>query len=144
MDLELINKKKEVLESVRISLKEKFIGIDEIIDKIINGISLWYIIPEYQLRPLIVNLWGITGVGKTDLVRTLIKLLNINDKFVEIQLDMKDNYTLNIQSYLELSDIEPDEQCVLLLDEMQRFRTIDENGNLLESKYFNDIWMLLS
>ena len=44
---------------------------------------------------------------------------------------MKDNYTLNIQSYLELSDIEPDEQCVLLLDEMQRFRTIDENGKLV-------------
>lgn len=144
MDLKLINKKKEILESVRISLKEKFIGIDDIIDKIINGISLWYIIPEYQLRPLIINLWGITGVGKTDLVRTLIKLLNMNDKFVEIQLDMKDNYSLNIQSYLELSDIEPDEQCVLLLDEMQRFRTIDENGKLLESKYFNDIWMLLS
>jgi cell division protease FtsH len=144
MDLESINKKKEILESVRILLKEKFIGIDEIIDKIINGISLWYIIPEYQLRPLIINLWGITGVGKTDLVRTLIKLLNLNDKFVEIQLDMKDNYSLNIQSYLELSDIEPDEQCVLLLDEMQRFRSIDETGKLIESKYFNDIWMLLS
>lgn len=144
MDLESINKKKEILEGVRISLKEKFIGIDEIIDKIINGISLWYIIPEYQLRPLIINLWGITGVGKTDLVRTLIKLLNLNDKFVEVQLDMKDNYSLNIQSYLELSDIEPDEQCVLLLDEMQRFRSIDETGKLLESKYFNDIWMLLS
>lgn len=144
MDIESINKKKEILEGVRISLKEKFIGIDEIIDKIINGISLWYIIPEYQLRPLIINLWGITGVGKTDLVRTLIKLLNLNDKFVEVQLDMKDNYSLNIQSYLELSDIEPDEQCVLLLDEMQRFRSIDETGKLLESKYFNDIWMLLS
>lgn len=144
MDLESINKKKETLEGVRMSLKEKFIGIDEIIDKIINGISLWYIIPEYQLRPLIINLWGITGVGKTDLVRTLIKLLNLNDKFVEVQLDMKDNYSLNIQSYLELSDIEPDEQCVLLLDEMQRFRSIDETGKLLESKYFNDIWMLLS
>ena len=144
MDIESINKKKEILEGVRISLKEKFIGIDEIIDKIINGISLWYIIPEYQLRPLIINLWGITGVGKTDLVRTLIKFLNLNDKFVEVQLDMKDNYSLNIQSYLELSDIEPDEQCVLLLDEMQRFRSIDETGKLLESKYFNDIWMLLS
>jgi cell division protease FtsH len=144
MDLESINKKKQTLEDVKVLLKEKFIGIDDIIDKVINSISLWYIIPEYQLRPLIINLWGITGVGKTDLVRTLVKLLGLNDKFIEIQLDMKDNFCVNIQNYLDFSNINPDEQCVLLLDEMQRFRSVDEMGKMVENKHFNDIWMLLS
>ena len=144
IDINVINEKKNKLEEIKIVLKEKFIGIDDIIDKIINSISLWYLIPEFQLRPLIVNLWGITGVGKTDLVRTLVKLLNFNNKFIEIQLDIKDDYNRNIQDYLETMNLETDEPSILLLDEMQRFRSVDENGKMLETKYFNDIWMLLS
>jgi cell division protease FtsH len=142
--LERIKSKREVLEEVKIALKEKFIGIDEVIDKIIDSISLWYLTPELQFRPLIVSLWGITGVGKTDLVRNLVKLLKFTDKFIEIQMDMKNDYSKNIENFLESSGIDSKEPAILLLDEIQRYRTIDENGAMVENKYFNDIWMLLS
>ena len=82
--LERIEKRTKELEIVKTKLKEKFIGIDNVIDKVINNISLWYLTPEFQFRPLIISLWGITGVGKTDLVRTLVKYLNFTDKFIEI------------------------------------------------------------
>src|SRR5271166_4596400 len=106
MNKELINRitiRKEKLEEVRIALKNKFIGIDEVIDKIIDNISLWYLTPEIQFKPLIVSLWGITGVGKTDLVRQLVKLLDFTDKFIEIQMDIKNDYSRNIENYLENS-----------------------------------------
>ena len=118
--------------------------IDEVIDKIIDNISLWYFTPEIQFRPLIVSLWGITGVGKTDLVRTLVNLLNFTDKFIEIQMDIKTDYVRNIETYLENSGIETNEPAILLLDEIQRYRTLDENGKMLDNLSFNDIWMLLS
>lgn len=139
-----VKERKEKLESARLQLKQKFIGIDSVIDKIIESISLWYLTPEFQFRPLIVSLWGITGVGKTDLVRTLVKQLGFSDKFVEIQMDTKNEYYKNIQDYLNNTSFENNEQCVLLLDEIQRYRTIDENGKMIEQKYFNDVWMLLS
>ena len=81
-----IKEKREKLEEIKIKLKEKFIGIDNVIDKIIDYISLWYLMPNIQFRPLIISLWGITGVGKTDLVRTLVSLLKFTDKFIEIQM----------------------------------------------------------
>ena len=142
--LERIKSRREVLDGVKVALKEKFIGIDDVIDKIIDSISLWYLTPELQFRPLIVSLWGITGVGKTDLVRNLVKLLNFTDKFIEIQMDMKNDYSKNIENFLESSGIDAKEPAILLLDEIQRYRTLDEAGNMVENKYFNDVWMLLS
>lgn len=139
-----ITERKAKLEFVKKELKKKFIGIDGVIDKIIDNISLWYMTPEIQFRPLIVSLWGITGVGKTDLVRSLVGLLEFTDKFIEIQMDMKLAYSKNIETFLENSGIDSDEPAVLMLDEIQRYRTIDENGNMVANEYFNDIWTLLS
>lgn len=139
-----ISERKEKLEYVRKALKEKFIGIDSVIDKIIDNISLWYLTPEIQFRPLIISLWGITGVGKTDLVRTLVNLLDFTDKFIEIQMDSKNEYQRTIESYLESSGVDSNQPSILLLDEIQRYRTINEHGQMIENKYFNDIWMLLS
>ena len=143
--IEKIKQRTDVLEDVRVKLKEKFIGIDHAIDQIINNISLWYVTPEFQFRPIIVNLWGITGVGKTDLVRTLVSLLKFNDYFIEIQMDVKNPYKKNIEDYIDGSGISPNDSVVVLLDEFQRFRTIDENGKMLQNnEYYNDIWQLLS
>ena len=142
--LERIKSRKEVLDGVKLALKDKFIGINDVIDKIIDSISLWYLTPELQFRPLIVSLWGITGVGKTDLVRTLVKLLNYTDKFIEIQMDMKNDYSKNVENFLENSAIDSAEPAILLLDEIQRYRTINEMGDAVDNKFFNDVWMLLS
>ncbi|MFW6243031.1 MAG: AAA family ATPase, partial [bacterium] len=141
---DLIELRRKKLEFVRSELKKKFIGIDDVIDKIIDNMSLWYQTPEIQFKPLIISLWGITGVGKTDLVRTLVKLLEFNDKFIEVQMDIKTGYRKNIEDYLDSSNINPNEPSILLLDEIQRFRTIDEIGSMIDNEYFNDIWMLLS
>lgn len=139
-----ITERKEKLENAKIALKKKFIGINGVIDKIVDNISLWYLTPEIQFRPLIVSLWGITGVGKTDLVRTLVKELDFTDKFIEIQMDTRHEYSRNIEQYLESSGIDNIEPAILLLDEIQRYRTINEHGDMIENKHFNDIWMLLS
>jgi hypothetical protein len=142
--LEEFEVKRKTLEEIKIVLKEKFVGIDTVINKVIDGISLWYLTPEFQFRPLIISLWGITGVGKTDLIRTLVKLLKFNDKFIEIQMDTKNSYSKNIEDFLESSEIDSSEPAILLLDEIQRYRTIDESGDRINNEYYNDIWMLLS
>ena len=142
--LDRIESRKKKLEEVKAALKEKFIGIDNVIDKIIDNISLWYLTPEIQFKPLIISLWGITGVGKTDLVRTLVKHLGFMDKFIEIQMDNKSEYNRTIESYLESSGVDMSQPSIILLDEIQRYRTINEHGEMIENKHFNDIWMLLS
>ena len=143
LNLELIESRERKLDKVKIILKKQFIGIDDIIDKFIDSVRLWYIIPEIQSRPLIVNLWGITGVGKTDLVRKFVKAIEFTDKFTEIQMDSKDG-TATIEDYLENTFESGETQGILLLDEMQRFRTIKNDGSDSSSSKFQDLWMLLS
>jgi Cdc6-like AAA superfamily ATPase len=57
------------LAAVKSALKEEFIGLDPVIDEIVTLVSPWYVFPEYQTRPVIINLWGMTGTGKTALLR---------------------------------------------------------------------------
>lgn len=143
-----IKNRRNKLEKVSKKLKNKFIGIDNVIDSVINNIKVWYIMPETLTRPVIVNLWGLTGVGKTDLVRTLAKELNFLDQFLEIQLNRNSNggygYPKFIQSVMNNSSLETNKPGILLLDEMQKFRTVDNNNTEIENNIFQDMWTLLS
>jgi cell division protease FtsH len=147
IDVNEIKKRADELEEIKVKLKEIFVGLDDIIDEFINNIKVWYILPDVQTRPLIVNLWGMTGIGKTDLVRKFVKFAGFNDRFIEIQMDIdKSNYYYGntIQSHIDNVLDNADETGILLLDEMQRFRTIDENQKELHNSKYSDLWMLLS
>jgi cell division protease FtsH len=137
------------LEKAAANLKKQFIGLDEIIDKIIANMRVWYILPETLRRPLIINLWGMTGVGKTDLVRKLVKELNFNDRFVEVAMDAGENKSahsndMTLEKRLEHSAIEESQQGILLLDEIQKFKTKGADGDELKTEHMGDLWNLLS
>lgn len=141
----LIEDKKAILENARTELKNYFIGLDDIIDEIISKISPWYIMPELVSRPLIICLWGMTGVGKTDLVRRLIKLISFQDRFAEIQMTIDNVKPQSIESVLsDNENIEFGKPYVLLLDEVQRFRSVERDGSENHTNSFKDIWDLLS
>jgi hypothetical protein len=129
-------------------LKGHFVGLDGVIDKIISSIKAWYCMPELLTRPTIVNLWGLTGNGKTDLVRRLVKSIDFVDNFVEIQMTNKgsssNTYATSLQGLLGGSNIAPEEPGILLLDEIQRFRSVDSEGKEIHDYHFQDLWMLLS
>lgn len=146
--LEEIKTKKKRLEAIKAELKTEFFGIDEAIDRVISSIESWYIIPEALKSPIIINLWGLTGVGKTHLVRNLVKKLNFSTKFVEVQMDGYSSTSMygkdSICSILQSSNIAECEPGILLLDEFQRYRTVDEVGKAIEVRRYQDVWMLLS
>ena len=151
MDTELLARIKNrqlKLKKASKALKAHFIGLDDVIDKIIANIEAWFCTPEVLTRPTIVCLWGLTGTGKTDLVRRLTNLLDMSDNFVEIQLTNQGSsqsvFSSTLQSLLESSNITPEDSGILLLDEIQRFRSIDEKGEEIHDYKFQDLWMLLS
>ncbi len=144
---ELLAKKKRKLESIRRRLKKDFVGIDDVIDEVIDSIKVWYCVPDAITRPVIINLWGMTGVGKTDLVRRLVRYMKMSDKYVEVIMSSdgnNDSWSNKAQSVLFDSDINQGEPGIVLFDEIQKYRTKDENGKEIDKKYFNDMWVLLS
>ena len=145
--LNRINNGEKKLAKVAKNLKKKFVGIDNIIDEIIQNIRVWYILPELMRQPIIICLWGLTGVGKTDLVRTLARELKFLGQFIETDLSTKTNSIWgesSIQDILEYSSIENDKPGIFLIDEIQKFRTIDQNGLEIIDPPFQDLWTLLS
>lgn len=142
---EEINQKKQRLEQIKLELKQEFIGIDYIIDELINYIQIWYLMPQILSRPVIINLWGMTGVGKTDLIRKLIKKLAYQDRFVEIELSNgESSWNSTVSSILESNNINDGKPSVILFDEIQRFYTIDPEGKTVANTRFTDFWELLS
>src|SRR5689334_14645413 len=78
--------KKEQLDAITAQLKTRFIGLDTIIDNVMNLVTSWYLFPQAQMRPCIINLWGLTGSGKTALVRTLVELLGHRKLFIHFDM----------------------------------------------------------
>ena len=75
------------LQEIAAQLKTELFGIDTVIDRVIDSVRAWYVLPELVSRPVIVCLWGLTGTGKTQLVRRLAQLLGFYDRFIEVQMD---------------------------------------------------------
>jgi Peptidase family M41 len=146
VDFQQIEARKQILETTRIELKTHFVGIDETIDDLLNYIQIWYLMPEILSRPIIVNLWGMTGVGKTDLVRRLVKCLNFQDRFVEIELSHTEgsSWDSSVGSALNRNGISDGKPAMVLFDEIQRFNTINADGSPVQSSKFTDFWELLS
>jgi hypothetical protein len=146
IDLDTIRERHARLNEVRTELLAHFVGIDNVIDDLIESMRVWYVMPEVLARPVIVNLWGMTGVGKTDLVRKLVKALNFQDRFAELEMSNTDQsvYYASVATMLESNQLNDTAPKILLFDELQRFNTIDHEGKPVGSTRYADFWELLS
>src|SRR6187402_2562807 len=145
---ELMRERSAHLALVAAELKTELFGIDDIIDRVIESVRAWYVLPHIIRRPVIVCLWGLTGTGKTQLTRRLAQKLGFYDRFVEVQMDGFSHgsgyWSSSISGMLGESGIEESAPGILLLDEFQRFRTINDKGDDLKVQRYQDVWALLS
>ncbi len=133
--------RKTNIEHIRQELKKRFVGLDEVIDQFIDNIRIWYEANDLMERPLIVNLWGLTGTGKTSLVRAFAELAEMTDRFIEVQFTAEKEES--ISTYFD-EDIDENEPVILFLDEFQNFRTLASDGDAMMDPGYEDLWLLLS
>jgi len=144
--IEKIEEKQKFLEEVKISLKNKYFGIDRVIDDIVAKLESWFIFDDVLIKPTIICLWGMTGIGKTNLVRDLVKLIGFYEKFIELDLS-RSKQEQKYGSYDDGSilsrivDVLDDtsDKGIVLFDEITKHRFSDTG----DSRY-SDIWNLLS
>ena len=87
--------KRNLLELARNQLKIGFIGLDNVIDQVVDLSSSWFLFPDLQERPSIINLWGLTGTGKISLVKWFSQSIGYDKKY--FHFDMKVDVTLDLQ-----------------------------------------------
>lgn len=147
LHLELAERQQRLADAAA-QLKAELFGIDEVIDRVIDSVRAWYVLPQCITRPVIVCLWGLTGTGKTQLTRRLAQLLGFYDRFVEVQMDGFSHgasyRSSSIAGMLSDSGIDEGAPGILVLDEFQRFRTVDAQGRDAPVERYQDVWALLS
>lgn len=140
--------RQQALTAAAQQLKTELFGIDDVIDRVIDAIRAWYVLPQLITRPVIVCLWGLTGTGKTQLTRRLAQLLGFYDRFVEVQMDGFSHgasyRSSSISGMLGDSGIHEGAPGMLVLDEFQRFRTVNRKGEEVKVERYQDVWTLLS
>ncbi len=146
LDRTELARRNALLATASIELKAQFIGIDSVIDELVDGLRIWFLLPELLTRPVIVNLWGMTGVGKTDLVRRLVKAIGFSDRFLEIELNTTDSssYQPSVAALMDSNGLSDGKPAVVLFDEIQRFNTLDTEGKPMPVTKCSDFWELLS
>ena len=117
------------LVEIKSQLKSILFGIDHVIDQVVDSLASWYFFPEHQTRPLVINLWGMTGVGKSDLVRQLVDLLDFENRFFQFDMgELGHDASTNIRNTLSGSHLLKGESpTIILLDEFQHCRSINES-----------------
>lgn len=121
---EIFLNKQAILENARKILKQEFVGINKIIDEIIDNSSSWFFLPDLQEKPVVINLWGLTGVGKTSLVNRLVELIDFEDSFYRFDLGEKEGSFSFRDSLDELCENNDTSPVIIALDEIQHSRTV--------------------
>lgn len=133
--------KQKTLKELQLQLKSKFIGLDHVIDSLCSKITSWYLFPDKQSRPVIINLWGLTGTGKTALVRELVAFLNLDNHYIHYDFSSDRHSFRWTEKLRERLMGTENKTFVICFDEIQHLRSVDEEGK--ENRSQHEIWNLL-
>ncbi|CAG7580614.1 MAG: ATP-dependent zinc metalloprotease FtsH [uncultured marine phage] len=131
-----------ILDNVKKKLKKEYVGIDDQIDELMSYLEPWYVFNDIQNKPTVVNLWGMTGVGKTSLIQSLFKHLDLEN----------DLYRFDVRTLLDDDKIstklgslaDNDKKTIgIIFDEFQNARTLDEMGSEEIKSGLRGLWDLL-
>ena len=140
-----IEEKFKKINNAADTLKKEFVGIDNVIDSIIDNIRGWYVFPDLQTKPITICLWGLTGCGKTSLVNRLCELLDIRQDmniYNLAKLGEEDSEELENTILENMGNSKKNR--VFVFDEFQFAASIDSEGKEKEVKTsLKTIWELI-
>ncbi len=145
VQIEQIGEKSKKIIKVISQLKKEFIGIDEQIDTIMSNVKMWYLFSSIQTAPLIINLYGLTGVGKTSLVKRIFQLLDLQEDIIDFNFSGVSEFSqYELLRKLEDSRKIDEKPRIFIFDEFQNASTLNEMGNERDNRgMMATIWELL-
>jgi len=138
-----LTQQRQLLDRTRSQLKHSHIGLDAEIDRLLNAVAPWLLLNATQQRPRVVGLWGMTGTGKSSLVRELVRHLGLEER--TCWLDAGECRRPNwLEARLELMKEHLHGQpMVLVIDEFQHARTVKGGPATDEPAELRRLWELM-
>jgi cell division protease FtsH len=105
----------------------------------------WFLFPYAQLRPTVINLWGLTGSGKTALVKAIVEILDHRKLYSQIDMGEFESDSASWIKEIFTDDLAffHEKPVILCLDEFQFANTINANGSELGKDKLRVIWDVL-
>lgn len=143
IQLDIIEKKAK-LEELKLHLKEEFVGIDNIINNVIDAMTPFYLFPDSLKRPIVINLWGMTGTGKTSLIEKIVEFLKLKKSFLKFDIGEYAGGDDKLKKDLanKINKIN-NSNNIIVFDEFQLGRTLSEDGRELDRNALRPLWELL-
>jgi cell division protease FtsH len=141
----LLIERKATLQAMAVFLKEKFLGLDAVIDEVTSSMMPWYLFPEAQQRPMIINLWGLTGSGKTALVRAIVEYMQYQKLYTHMDMGEFESDSASWMKNMLTDDLKffDGKPAIFCLDEFQFARTLDGERRELGKDKLRVVWDLL-
>ena len=143
MDLETFKNRNELLEQTRIQLKKEFIALDEVIDELIDLSRSWFLLNHLQTKPAQIFLSGMTGCGKSALVRRFVELIGFHKKTYFFDCGEITERNSPIEDTLTSVFERGAFPAIFVLDEFNKARSIDEGGRENKEPSMRIVWRLL-
>ncbi|MBP5725195.1 MAG: hypothetical protein J6X18_16680 [Bacteroidales bacterium] len=129
LENEEIRRKKQLLKNAEQTLKKEFIGIDNVIEQTLFNMRPWYLYPELQEKPLVITLVGLTGTGKTSLVKRIVQLLDIENDMVYFNFaEINDMKPWEVEETIDEQLSNEKSNRLFVYDEFQYAATLDSTG----------------
>lgn len=146
INIEEIKRKNKIVDEAISVLKEEFVGIDKQIDEVMDNVRTWYIYPQLQVRPLVINLFGMSGIGKTSLVKRISELLDIEKDYVYFNFaSINEQSSWEVENQIEEELSNERSNRMFVYDEFQYAATINpKTGEERDNKSgLKPFWELL-
>ncbi len=139
-----IIEKKNSLNELKVYLKEEFVGIDNIIENVVESMTPFYLFPQSLKRPIIINLWGMTGTGKTSLIEKIVDFLKLKKSYLKFDIGEYSGSDDKLKKDLanKINRIN-DSNNIIVFDEFQLGRTIGEDKKEIDRNSLRPLWELI-
>ena len=122
-------KKNKLIDDIIIQLKKEFVGIHKQIDEIMGVVRTWYLFPDLQTRPVVVNLWGMTGTGKTQLTKRITEMLDMEEDLIYFNFaSISECTSWDIENQIEEETTTSGSKHIIVYDEFQYANTLDPSS----------------
>ena len=146
INIQEIKSKNKIVDNAIAVLKKEFVGIDKQIDEVMDNVRTWYIYPQLQVRPLVINLFGMSGIGKTSLVKRISELLDVEKDYVYFNFaSINEQSSWEIENQIEEELSNEKSNRMFVYDEFQYAATINpKTGEERDNKSgLKPFWELL-